>query len=242
MTASLGAWVSKDTRFPRDMVKFGRKRNYGSYNKIINCHTYIKVWLRDRKTGRKKTCWGGVMSTCVRVFMEARGQYQMSSSVTLPCILRQSLSLNLEFIDGAGLAGLRILLSPPSQLWDSKHLPWHSTFNWVLEIKVRPSCLHSKLCTDWAISLAPQSTFGDFEPHRLGDKWGVYFWFSLQVKQGQDQGELHRQMAALFSNFREDSWDGDTSRTQRQVIDGASLPSPRLWHGYQAIIYQASTQ
>lgn len=101
---------------------------------------------RDRETGRKKTClWGVVKSTCLQVCMEARSQYQMSSSVILPYILRLSLSLNLELVDGARLAGPRIFLPLPSQLWGYKLLPWHSAFPWALGIKLRSSCLHCKL-------------------------------------------------------------------------------------------------
>lgn len=42
----------------------------------------------------------------VCMHMEVTGQYQMSSSITLPYVLRQTLPLKSEFIDGTGLGSV----------------------------------------------------------------------------------------------------------------------------------------
>lgn len=68
----------------------------------------------------------------------------------------------------------------------------------------------------------PPSTSRDSEPHRLGGKWEVCFTFSFKVRQGQDQGELYRQIRALFLDFREDFQNGDISLTQMMMV----LPYP----------------
>lgn len=95
MALALGMWVSKNIQLPRDMVKFSGKRNCECYNKIINCHAYIKALFRGRqRDGGKKACLGGGHEYPRTMYMESKGQYQMSSPVTLPYILRQTLSLN----------------------------------------------------------------------------------------------------------------------------------------------------
>jgi hypothetical protein len=73
-------------------------------------------------------------------------------STLLPHFLRQSLSLNLELILArlAAQWAAEIVLSPPPQCWDWRHVLLLLDFLQLLGLKCRSTCFYGKHTINWA--------------------------------------------------------------------------------------------
>lgn len=105
----------------------------------VHVYMHVCVWV----------C-GGVVHRCwllmVGVFF----------SHSPPCVLRQVLSRNLELTDWLDWLAREPQGTSHLCLQDSRHNFCTWLFPWVLDIKVRSSCLLGKHFTDWTVSPSPQ--------------------------------------------------------------------------------------